>query len=313
MRVLVFGANGFLGSNMLYRLMRLNAHVTAFCYPDEKSEALKNSGLEVIEGDFLRVETLDIPMGGFDWIVNMASATTPNESVEHPWREEANLGAAKIIFRRAVEAGAERILFPSSGGTVYGSCLDLPADESQPTQSVTPYTKTKIATERLLLDICTGTSTVPIILRYGNPYGLNQFAARGTGVVTAWLEAARDSKPIVLFGDAKAARDFIYVSDAIDAAIMALESKKARGIYNIGSGVATTLDELTLIIERITAKRLRVRKVAPRSSDVVNSIALDSTHAKEDFGWVSKVGLEEGIRKTWTWIRGGGEFVIDLR
>lgn len=310
MRAIVLGANGFLGSNMLSELMRLNVKATAFCYPDERAKAVKETGVEVIEGDFLKPETLDFSLSGYDWVIHMASTTTPKESVEDPKKDEANLTASSAIFRRAVEAKAGKILFPSSGGTVYGDLLKSPAKETHPTKPMIPYTRTKVALEQALFDICRNTSTVPIILRYGNPYGPNQYPARGTGVVTAWLEAARDSKPITLFGEGKAARDFIYVSDAVDAAIMALESKEARGVYNIGSGVATTLFELVLVIEKVTKKRLDVNKVPPRPSDVVSSISLDSSRASNDFGWNAKVGLDEGIKKTWKWVKRGEQFVV---
>jgi UDP-glucose 4-epimerase len=227
-----------------------------------------------------------------------------------PHTDEANLTASSIIFQKAIDSGVKKILFSSSGGTVYGDARNGTVKETEETRPSTPYARTKLAIENELVERCFETNTIPIILRYGNPFGPNQYPYRGTGVVVAWLEAVRASEPIMLFGEGRAARDFVYVSDAIDAAIMALASKESRGVYNIGTGVATTLSELALAIGKITKKRLDVNKVSPRPSDVVSTIALDTSRARNDFGWNARVGLDEGIRMTWKWVKMGEPFVV---
>ena len=311
MRAVVLGATGFLGSNLASEFLKRKIEIIAFSPKSDRSRTLEHHGVKVVHGDFLKPQTLDdIPLKGVDWLVHFASTTNPKLSMLEPHRDEANLTASSIIFQKAIDAGVKKILFSSSGGTVYGDAGDEPVDETEETRPTIPYTRTKLAIENELVELCDGTQTIPIILRYANPYGPNQYPAKGTGVVTAWLEAARDSKPITLFGEGKAARDFIYVSDAIDAAIMALASKDARGVYNIGSGVATTLSELVLAVRNVTKKRLDVNKVPARPSDVVSSIALDSSKARRDFGWKAKVGLDEGINKTWKWVEIGEPFLL---
>jgi len=310
MKVVVLGADGFLGSNLVSELLRVQADITAFCYPSDRLEVLRDRGVEVIQGDFTRLETLDIPLEGVDWLVHLASTTTPKESVSDPKKDAANLTASTLIFRRAVDAGVKKILFSSSGGTVYGDAGDRPVTESEKVRPVIPYTRTKLAIEKQLTDLTNGTSTVPIVLRLGNPYGPNQYPEKGTGVITAWLRAVRDNKPLVIYGSGDRARDFFYISDAISAMHNSLRSERARGIYNIGSGRATTLDEIIATIEEVTGRKLSVDRLVERPSDAVKVISLDSTKALNDFGWRPVVSLSEGIALTWKWVGQGEKFSI---
>jgi UDP-glucose 4-epimerase len=311
MKVVVLGADGFIGSNLVSELLRMRASTTAFCYPGPRLEVLRRRGIEVIEGDFLKPETLEFPLEGVDWLVHLASTSTPKESVLEPRKDAANLTASRIIFRRAVDAGVKRILFSSSGGTIYGDAGSAPVAEGAKTRPLIPYSKTKLAIEKDLTTVTVGTKTVPIILRFGNPYGRNQYPERGTGVITAWLRAARDDKPIVLYGSEENAKDFFYVSDAVSAMIMSLQSDRAKGIYNIGTGKATKLSEVLATVREVTGKRTEILKVMDRPSDSVKVIALDPSKANKEFGWQHRVPLKQGVALTWEWVRNGEEFTID--
>lgn len=311
MRIVILGADGFLGSHIVSALKGSNLDIVAFCPRSPRLEVLRRRGVTVIEGDFLDLSTLSIPFEGVDWVVHLASTTTPIQSIKDPVRDAANLDASKMVFRMAVEAGVKRILFSSSGGTVYGNNPSLPARETDPTHPSIPYAKTKLEIERDLLSRCAGTETVPLILRYANPYGPNQYPAGGTGVVTAWLESARNGEPITLYGDGDTARDFLYVSDAASAALGALRGERARGVYNVGTGIAVSLNTLLRTVEEVIGERLLVRRLPSRTSDTVRAIALDSTRAYLDFGWRPTVSLSEGIARTWKWVQSGENFTID--
>jgi UDP-glucose 4-epimerase len=309
-RAVVLGATGFLGSNTVSELLKRRVEVVAFCPKSDRSRILRDHGIEVVEGDFLNPKTLEIPLKGVDWLIHLASTTSPKESMLEPHKEAANLTASSLIFQNAIDAGVRKVLFSSSGGTVYGDTGFGPVNETVGTRPVIPYTKTKLAIESELLDLADGTDTIPIILRFGNPYGPNQYPTKGTGVIAAWLAAVRDGKPIIVFGDGESARDFFYVSDAVAAITMALAGENARGIYNIGSGTATSLNKILTIIEEATNRKPTVMNVMQRPSDAVRAIALDSSKAKKEFGWETKVGLQQGIALTWKWIRAGEPFTI---
>ncbi len=310
MKVVILGADGFLGSHVLAALEREKAEVTAFCLKSPRLEVLRDRGVEVLEGDFLHPSTIKIPFEDVDWVIHLASTTTPIQSVQDPARDAANLDASNIVFANAIDAGVKKILFSSSGGTVYGNAPSIPARETDPTNPSIPYARTKLKIERALVSKCEGSRTVPLILRYANPYGPNQYPAAGTGVVTAWLESARDRKPITLYGDGETARDFLFASDAASAALEALQSERARGTYNIGTGVPVTLNALLATVERALGEKLEVRRLPSRSSDTVKAIALDSTRARLDFGWRPQISLEDGVARTWKWVRSGEKFTI---
>jgi UDP-glucose 4-epimerase len=310
MKVLVLGASGFLGSNLISELLSRRCEIIGFGLPDKRNDVLRGRGVEMIEGDFTNPGLMEVPMEGIDWLVHFASTTSPRESVADPERDAVNLTASKVMFEEAVKNRVKKILFASSGGTVYGTSPRVPARETDPVHPIIPYTRTKLAIESELLRACGGSQTAPIILRYGNPYGPNQYPEKGTGVVTAWLEAVRDGRKIVLFGDGESARDFIYIKDLVSATVASLENPGISGVYNIGSGNPTTLNELLKVIKKVTKIEPEVERVQERPSDMVRVIALDSSKASLEFGWRPTVTLEEGIALTWRWVKAGEPFVV---
>ena len=310
MKALVFGGNGFLGSSLLEEFLRRGYETTAFDLKSQRNNLLKERGIRIIEGDLLNLDKAKIPFEGMDWVVNLASITTPAESIKNPDRDGLNYPVCERIFKEALSAGVKKIFYPSSGGTIYGSPEKIPVDENYPPNPTIPYAVTKLKIERRLAQMCEGSGTIPLIFRYGNPYGPNQYPGGGTGVITAWLEAIRDGKRIDLFGSEENARDFFFVKDATDACLTALNSPKARGVYNIGSGKPTTLRTIIETMKQVTGRKVDVNALPPRPNDKVSRIALDIRKAEREFGWKPKVGLAEGIEKTWRWVLDGEPFTI---
>jgi UDP-glucose 4-epimerase len=311
MKTVVAGATGFLGSNLVSKLLERGDDVVAFSRKGVRAEALRAAGVEVVEGDLYDHRTiLRLRLEGVDALVHHASTTSPGASVAGSGTDEADIASSAILFRHAVEAGVKKIIFSSSGGTVYGDPEVIPVNENHPVDPLIPYARTKLAIESELRLACEGSDTNQVTFRYGNPYGPNQYPLRGTGVITAWLEAARDNRPIHVFGHLTDARDFVFISDAADAAIAALDSSEARGTYNIGTGKATALADVLEAIEKVIDRRLEVVESPPRASDKVSRIALDSTRAQEHFGWTPVTTLEEGISRTWDWVRDGEHFRV---
>jgi UDP-glucose 4-epimerase len=311
MRAVILGATGFLGSNLVSEFMRRKVEIVAFGPRSDRSRILEHHGIKVIHGDFTKPETLEgIPFKDVDWLVHFASTTSPKSSMFEPHKDEANLAASSIVFQKAVDAKVSKILYSSSGGTVYGDAGDEPVKETEKVRPTIPYTRTKLAIESELTELTDDTRTTPIILRYGNPFGPNQYPAKGTGVVTAWLEATRDNKPIMIYGKGETARDYFYVSDAVRAAFSALESEKAKGIYNIGSGRATSLNDLLQIVQSVTSMKPQVTRIMERPSDAVRVIALDASRARDDFGWTTSISIEQGVALTWKWVQAGAQFQI---
>lgn len=310
MRAAVTGATGFLGSNLISRWLKSGTKILAIDIRSEKSAILAEKDVSLVEVDLSRPQDLRLDLRDVDWLVHFASLSSPKTSVAEPGVASADILASKAVFERAIEDGVRRILFPSSGGTIYGEPRYMPIDENHLANPLIPYATAKLKVERMLLDMCRGTETRPVILRYANPYGPNQYFSRGTGVITYWLEAIRDGGQITMFGDGSEARDYFFISDAIDATISVLEIDAPRDIYNIGSGRATSLNELLTAIEVATQLRADVKRLPRRGADAVKAYALDCSRALRDFGWLPKVPLEDGLKRTWEWVKKGEQFQI---
>ncbi len=311
MRAIVTGATGFIGSNLTAALLARGDVVVAFARPGNRADVLRTAGVEVVEGDLRDARTVEkLDLRGADVLVHYASTTTPRESVTDPDADLLNLAASEALFAAAVEAAVGKIVFSTSGGTVYGDPSDIPVTEAHPVDPLIPYARTKVSTEMALERICDGSTAVPVCLRYGNPYGPNQYPAKGTGVVTAWLEAVRDGESIPVFGNLDSARDFLFIEDAVRATISAIDSTTARGTYNVGTGTATTLKEVLATIAEVTGEKMSLNVFPTRPSDRVSRIALDSARARDHFGWRPSITLKEGISRTWDWVRAGEPFRI---
>jgi len=310
LKIIIFGGAGFLGSSIAKRLLEKNNEIIVFDLKSPKSDLMRKKGIQVIEGDLLKIDDAKISFEGVDFVIHMASVTSPSESMENPEKDKMNLTISQRIFDKAIAAGVKRILYPSSGGTIYGMPEKLPVDETQPPNPIIPYAATKVKIERKLMEMCEDSGTIPLVFRYGNPYGPNQHPAHGTGVITAWLERIRDEKPIDLYGGGEAARDYIFVQDATDACLMASSSARAEGIYNIGSGVPTTLSEIIETMKKVTERKIEINFFSLRPNDKVSRISLDIRKSKRDFGWKPKISLEKGVEATWRWVMDGEPFVI---
>lgn len=310
MKTIIFGGAGFLGSSIAKGLLGKNDEIVVFDLRSPKSDLMRKKGIQVIEGDLLKTDDAAISFEGVDFVVHMASVTSPSESMENPEKDRMNLTISQRIFEKAISAGVKRILYPSSGGTIYGMPEKLPVDETLTPNPKIPYAITKVQIEQKLTEMCEDSGTIPLIFRYGNPYGPNQYPARGTGVITAWLEKIRDGKPIDLYGGGEAARDYIFIQDATDACLLASDSARAKGVYNIGSGVPTTLQTIIETMKKVTGRKIEINALPLRSNDKVSKISLDIQKAEKDFGWKPKISLEKGIEATWRWVMDGEPFVI---
>jgi UDP-glucose 4-epimerase len=309
MRAVITGATGFIGSNVTSALLGRGDEVVALCRKGPRAEMLRKAGTEVVYRDLLD-ESTTLDLAGADVLLHYGSITTPRESVLDPDADKSNLDASERLLREAVEAAVGKIVFSTSGGTVYGDPVYIPVTEAHSVDPLIPYARTKVAIESALERMCGGSGTVPVSLRYGNPYGPNQYPARGTGVVTAWLESVRDRVPIQVFGSLESARDFVFIADVVEATLSAVDSRTARGTYNIGTGHPTSLGDVLATIEEVTGEKAEFEKLPSRPSDRVCRIALDSTRAFDHFGWRATTPLRGGVEKTWEWVREGEPFRV---
>ncbi|WP_050808529.1 NAD-dependent epimerase/dehydratase family protein [Collimonas fungivorans] len=298
-RCLVLGGAGFIGTDLVEGLLDEGYAVRVF---DRKQSPvlatlLSKGDIECIHGDFGDKELLSNAIQGCDIAFHLIGNTLPKTSNDDPLADiESNLVGTVQFLELARYSGLKRIIFMSSGGTVYGESTQLPIGEDHPVNPITSYGIVKLAIEKYLELYRHLYGLEYVVLRASNVYGERQMATATQGAVAAFMQQARNGEPIEIWGDGSAVRDYVHVSDVVDALIRSARYTGRSAILNIGSGHGTRIDELVDIIEVVTGKTVVRNPGRERAFDVKSNI-LTCDRAYVALGWLSKVGLREGIGK----------------
>ncbi|MEP6906845.1 MAG: NAD-dependent epimerase/dehydratase family protein [Pseudoxanthomonas sp.] len=297
MRALVIGGNGFLGCNLVDALRGRVDHIRVL---DRYAPRLDFDwvGVEYTIGAFGDEDTLRSALAGIDIVYHLASTTVPSTSNADPQGDVASnlIGALRLVAAMRA-SGLRRLVFFSSGGTVYGDPFRLPVDEAHPLNPISSYGVVKVAIESYLRMYQQLGELDPMIIRPSNPYGPRQAASGVQGAVAAFLEKARDHGTVAIWGDGETVRDYLYVDDltalAVEAGLSGL-----TGVVNAGSGEGYSLNQLCDVIRQQTGAPLPVEYLPARSFDVRN-VVLDIGAARKRFGWTPRISLADGIARTW--------------
>ena len=302
---LVLGGGGFLGSHIVDRLVREGYRVRVL----DRQETNPNlqhvaDQIEMYSGSVTDDAVVKSCLSGVTFLFHYASSTLPATSNLNPEEDvRINLLATIRLLTEAVSSGVKKVVFPSSGGTVYGIPHYLPIPETHPTNPLCSYGIVKLAIEKYLALFERRHGLNYVVLRYGNPFGERQDPFRQFGAVPTFLGRLATGKPLEIWGDGSPVRDFIYVSDTVEATVKALHYSGEERIFNIGSGMGTSINQLVAIIQEVTGKHCEVVYSSPRSSAVPANV-LDISKAKRELDWDPKVRLRDGIALTWNWICG---------
>ena len=222
---------------------------------------------------------------------------------------ETNLLPSLTLLDVCRKVGVSRIIFVSSGGTIYGRPLQIPTPETAPTEPITAYGVSKLATEKYLA-LCERLYGLDYrVLRVTNPFGPYQLTLKNQGVIAALISHAIRRQPVEIWGDGTVVRDFIYIDDVVDALIAAAEDRGAERIFNIGSGVGRSLREVIAEIECLIEMRLDIVWKPGRSVDVpISVVAID--RATEILRWKPKVSFQSGLEHTIKWWYGREKVTI---
>ncbi|MEX1104284.1 MAG: GDP-mannose 4,6-dehydratase, partial [Dehalococcoidia bacterium] len=209
---------------------------------------------------------------------------------------EVNGGGTARIAKLAADHGARKLIYASSGGTVYGNPQALPVTESHPIAPVSNYGTSKFAGE-LYVELTGRVRDLDYtIMRYGNAYGPRQDPQGEAGVVAIFTGLMLNGQPCTIDGDGEQKKDYIYVGDMARANILALE-KGSGGVYNVGTGEGITVNQIWKTLNDATGNTVEAVHGPPRPGDVRN-FWLDCTKAKAELGWEPQVTFEEGVRLT---------------
>lgn len=293
MRVLVLGGNGFLGSHIVDELLLHNHEVSIFDRSVNKAYKPVES-VHYYWGDFSDSMLMAEALETVDLVIHCISTTVPSTSNRNPTLDiQQNLITTVHLLESMTSAGVKRLIYLSSGGTVYGSPKQLPVNEEHPLNPICSYGVVKVAIENYIGMFKALYGLQPIILRPSNPYGERQGHAGVQGALSTFVNNTLSNKPITIWGDGEIRRGYIYVKDMAMLCRLAADSS-AEGTYNVCSGKSHSLNELLALTQSITGIKPNVTYQPSRAFDVKN-IVLDISKAQQAFNWTPKFTIEEGI------------------
>lgn len=288
---LVTGGGGFIGQALIGDLLTAGWQVRNL---DFVSGQIEHPDLSHWQGSFLSSELLHEAMVGVDCIFHLATTHFPREANANP-HEDADgsiLGVIKIA-EMALRFGVRRMVFASSGGTVYGPLKQVPVSEDHPTRPITAYGISKMAAEHYLR-FFDGRGLETVSMRIANPYGPGQNINKALGALTTFCHNAATGKEISIWGDGRVERDFVHITDVARALVLAADCDAHGCEINIGLGRGASLNELLALIEKATGTAPKVRYFPARSFDVPRSV-LCISRAAQLLGWRPSITLEDGV------------------
>jgi len=304
MKCLILGGGGFLGSHLSEALIAEGHSVRIFERSGFQRANFPNSEvIDWVEGNFVDVDQIAGAITGMDVIYHLVSTTLPKSSNEDPVYDiETNVIGTLNLLELSRKTSNRKIIFVSSGGTIYGIPKEVPIKESHPTDPLCSYGIGKLTIEKYLHLYMVLHGIEYIVLRLGNPYGERQRISASQGAVAVFLNKALHDELIEIWGDGNVVRDYIYVGDAVRALSQAKSFAGKSGIFNIGAGQGRSLNEIIFAIEQLLGRPVRLRYLSARPFDVPVNV-LDISRAKQCLNWEPRVSFEDGLRRTWQWMR----------
>jgi UDP-glucose 4-epimerase len=304
MNVLVLGGNGFIGSHLVDKLLAENHKVRVF---DKNSEIFRKQldGVDYRYGEFGNRGLLNEALNDIDLVFHFICSSLPKTSNDDPaYDVQSNVIETIFLLETCVSNKIKKVIFISSGGTVYGRPSTLPIAENSATNPECSYGITKLTIEKYFalykqlygLDYC--------IVRPSNPYGSRQNPDGIQGAIAVFLRKVSKNEPIEIWGDGQVIRDYIYIDDLIDGIYRTAVMNTFSKIFNIGTGIGYSLNDVIKYIRTVCGRSVNVVYKTKRLFDI-HEIYLDISRAQKELEWKPATSFELGLSKTW-------EFVLSL-
>lgn len=295
MKYLVLGSNGFIGRNLIKQLKKEKCDLRLFDLRINKESSCINNNIEYIQGEFGIDCDFDSLTKDVDIVYHLISTTIPSSNIEYNIEIQQNVMATIKLLDSCVKNKIKKIIFISSGGTVYGKSKGIPFKEDDCTNPICSYGIQKLSIEKYIQLYHNMYGLDYRIIRLANPYGIGQNPIGGLGAVTTFVYKLVKDEPITIFGDGGVVRDYIYIDDAILDIINITRYEGNYKLFNVGSGIGHSLNEIVGTIEEVLNKRFVVNYEKGRSVDVPYNV-LDIERLKSIFPNRKTTSLAEGIR-----------------
>jgi UDP-glucose 4-epimerase len=301
-KILVTGGAGFIGSHIVDRFVALGHAVIAVDNlatgsRENVNPAARYYEMDVRDSAFARLILTERP----DIIDHHAAQTMVRISTEQPdYDAHVNVLGMINLLKAAAEVGVRKVIFASSGGTVYGTCQNLPIVEDEPFSPESPYGISKVAGEYYLRYFAANWGLRYTVLRYANIFGPRDTIS-SEHVITVFINRLMQRRPPIIHWDGEQAKDYLYVEDAVEANVRALEQGDNQA-YNIGSGRPVSVNAIYHLLTDATGIHIEAEH-GPRRMGDVRLFYFDCSKAARDLGWTPQVPFAEGLARTVAWYR----------
>lgn len=297
-KVLVLGGNGFIGSNLCSELVKQGYTVTSF---DRVLPQREIEGVEYIEGDFFDDDSLRKAVTEQDVVYHAISTVNPGNSNTEYMRGYRKDFIQSVKLCELVRDNGIKLIFLSSGGTVYGVQEKQPITEDTLPHPINHYGNIKLCIENTMISFAYQNNMDIAIARISNPYGPGQDSAKGVGFIDSVIRNALSGNSVEVYGDGNTVRDYIHIEDVCRALIALIDHKfKESPVVNISTGIGTSNNEIIDIVKKIHGS-VNVNYKESRSVDL-KKVVLDNTKIESLIG-SSFMNLEEGIEKYYRYIK----------
>ena len=302
MKVLVTGGGGFIGSNLVRRLLERGEDVRVldnYSTGNRTNLADLVGEIEVVEGELRSYERVHNAVRGVEVVFHQGALPSVPRSVHDPLTTSAvNVEGTLNVLLAARDEGVRRVICASSS-SVYGNSGELPRVESQPADPISPYAVSKLAAERYSVAFSRVYGLETVALRYFNVFGPHQDpTSQYAAVVPRFISAVRDGRPVPIHGDGEQSRDFTYVANVVEANVLAAEAGDVSGaVLNVATGRSLSVNHLADAIGDTLGLPVEKEYLPQRAGDVRDSWA-DIGRARELLGYEPAVSLEDGLRLT---------------
>jgi len=311
-KILITGADGFIGSHLVESLVGSGAHVKALSFYNSfnnwgwldslNKEIIKN--IEIVAGDIRDSNFVRKIVAGTDVVFHLAALIAiPYSYIAPDSYIQTNITGTLNILQAAKEAGVQKIIHTSTS-EVYGTARYVPIDENHPLQPQSPYSASKIGADMLALSFYNSFSVPVAIIRPFNAFGPRQSAR---AIIPALITQILAGKKEIKVGSLSPKRDFNYVKNTVEGFVKVAECDKSIGeIINIGSGEEHSIEELINILKAVTGTDFSVitdeQRIRPKNSEVERLLACNRK-ALEILGWVPSYSFEDGLKETVEWFK----------
>jgi len=301
-KILVTGGAGFIASHIVDKLLELGHAVIvvdnlATGYRENVNPAARFYELDVRDPEFAQLIESERP----EVIDHHAAQTMVRVSTEQPlYDTRVNVQGIINLLTAAAKAGVRKVIFASSGGTVYGNCQHLPISENEPFAPESPYGISKTTSEFYLRYFAANYGVHYTALRYANIFG-SRDTISSEHVITVFAKRLLQGQPPIIHWDGEQAKDYLYVDDAVQANLLALDRGDNQA-YNIGSGKPVSVNDIYRLLVKMTGINIEAQHGPKRVGDV-RLFYFDCSKAGRDLGWQPAVPFEDAVAHTLDWFR----------